>query len=253
MIVTLTPALSRNPGFRNSFSPRESRREADQLRLLEKAGMKGLKGRDLIYLALTPTLSRRERGIKAAATFMAIPSGTAADTARLFFAIWPEPATREALRHWAKPLKKQLPARWVRPEHYHLTLAFLGPVPLAQIEPLQQLAAALPFAPFELALPRLEFWPRPQVLCLASTETPPALAQLVTAINGVAAQLGLPVERRPFRPHLTLARKVHCAPPATPVPPLAWPVREYCLVESRLSKAGPNYRVLRRFGLQADA
>lgn len=178
-----------------------------------------------------------------------IPPETAAanGTARLFFALWPDETTRAALRHWTQPLKKQLSVRWVRPAHYHVTLVFLGPVPLAQIEPLQQLAAALPFAPFELALPRLEFWPRPQVLCLAADAVPQPLAQLVENLNGVARQLGLPVERRPFRPHLTLARKVRQGLAEPGAPQLAWPVREYCLVESRLSAAGPDYKVLRRF------
>lgn len=176
------------------------------------------------------------------------PDETAPAAARLFFAVWPDEATREALRRWSQPLQSSLRARWVRPEHYHITLAFLGPVLPAQAERLVQLAEALPFACCDLALPRLEFWPRPQVLCLAATAVPEPMAKLVADINGVLRQLALPVERRPFRPHMTLARKVRRAPPEeTAVPSLVWPVRDYCLVESRLSAVGPSYTVLRRF------
>lgn len=171
-----------------------------------------------------------------------------AATARLFFALWPDEALREALIQFAWPWRKSVKAHWVPPELYHITLAFLGEVPVAQTGRLMELAAPLPLPPCELVLQSIEYWPNPRVLCLAAAETPEPLERLVEAINGVAAQLGLPAERRPYRPHLTVARHARNGPTAETLAPLTWPVRDYCLVESRLTPTGPVYTVLRRFG-----
>ncbi|WP_082411857.1 RNA 2',3'-cyclic phosphodiesterase, partial [Methylogaea oryzae] len=92
-----------------------------------------------------------------------LPESEAA-TARLFFALWPDDGLRETLVKTLRPLRKTATARWVRPEHYHLTLVFLGAVPVACLDRLMALAAPLPFAPFELEFQRVEFWPRPRVL-----------------------------------------------------------------------------------------
>lgn len=167
-------------------------------------------------------------------------------TARLFFALWPDAALCRSLLPLVQPLHGTLAARWIKPANYHITLAFLGAVPQACIPPLTALAGGLPFAPCELSLQRLECWPRAQVLCLTATP-PPALLDLVSGLNTVAGQLGLPVEHRPFLPHLTLARRVRRRLPPQAITPLAWPLRDFCLVESRLNTTGSSYTVLQRW------
>lgn len=167
-------------------------------------------------------------------------------TARLFFALWPDAALRRSLLPLVQPLRDTLAARWVKPENYHITLAFLGAVPLECIAPLTAQAACLRFEPCELSLQRLECWPRAQVLCLTA-QPPPSLLDLVSGLNEAAGQLGLPVERRPFLPHLTLARQVRRRMPPQTIPALVWPLRDFCLVESRLHAMGSSYAVLRRW------
>jgi 2'-5' RNA ligase len=63
-------------------------------------------------------------------------------------------------------------------------------------------------------------------------------------------QLGLPVDERAYRPHLTLARHAGRALPPAP-PAWGWRVRGYVLMEST-GDPQARYRVLQHYGA-ADA
>jgi RNA 2',3'-cyclic 3'-phosphodiesterase len=54
------------------------------------------------------------------------------ETHRLFFALWPNDATRDALAATAQAVRqRQHPAgRWNRPSRFHVTLQFLGGYPV---------------------------------------------------------------------------------------------------------------------------
>jgi 2'-5' RNA ligase len=102
--------------------------------------------------------------------------------------------------------------RWVKPEGIHLTLKFIGNISPERLEPIEtQLVAAVPEPPgIQLRLGRAgSFADRraPRVLW-AGIETPqlPRLLQLAESIETWLAAAGVPRERRPFAPHLTLAR-----------------------------------------------
>ncbi len=56
-------------------------------------------------------------------------------------------------------------------------------------------------------------------------------------------------ERRPYRAHLTLARKVGKAPRSQAIEAIQWPVNEFCLVQSRTLPTGAEYAVLRTWPL----
>jgi 2'-5' RNA ligase len=169
------------------------------------------------------------------------PTAAATPRARLFLALVPSPAIRNALATWQ--------ARWAwppgtvpaAPEGLHLTLHFIGSVPRERVPEIAR-QLALPAPRFTLALGRAELWPRGLAVCCPSA-LPAALtalhARLADALRGAA----LPVEARAFRPHITLARKAAGA--VAPAEPLAlrWAVQGYALMESR-----GGYRVLARYG-----
>lgn len=110
-------------------------------------------------------------------------------------------------------------ARPVDPENFHLTLAFLGELPdeIAASTALSRVAAA----PFKLYSGKPGKFSRPDgdIRWLAlkkSRELSGLQQQIVTAL----AAVGLPYEKKPFRPHLTLARNVQgLAEEALPEPP----------------------------------
>ena len=129
---------------------------------------------------------------------------------RLFVAAAPPPA---ALDHLAGALAEARrgsqsgdPLRWIPPERWHLTLVFLGEVADARVDRLAagigQVAAAGP--PFALGLRGSGAFPG--VLWIGLAGDLADLGRLARAARRAVRAAGVAVERRPYRPHLTVAR-----------------------------------------------
>lgn len=108
--------------------------------------------------------------------------------------------------------------RFKRRENFHLTLKFLGEVPAAQADRLAaSLAAAAADRPFSIALGRLGQFgagsPIRTVWVDVAGDLGP-LADLQRAVEQALVPLGFPAERRPWRPHITLAQDVTLVPGA---------------------------------------
>jgi 2'-5' RNA ligase len=180
---------------------------------------------------------------------VAAPS-PAGKTQRLFFALWPGEPLRRALSERVAALVPPGTGRAQRPDQLHLTLEFMGSVPADRLPAIREAAAEVRAEPFEVVLDALEYWRRPQVLCLAARDVPPALAGLVQALRAGLAARGFETERRPYRAHLTLARKVGRPPDLAPTDPVRWPATEFVLVESITERSGSVYRSLEAWPLQ---
>ncbi|HML20073.1 MAG TPA: RNA 2',3'-cyclic phosphodiesterase [Aggregatilinea sp.] len=111
-------------------------------------------------------------------------------------------------------LKRQAPAgsvRWVAPEGIHLTLKFLGDVPVTDLDAVRSAMseAARGHTPFTLETGSLGCFPnatRPRVIWIGIERSRSALNALRDAVETHVAPLGYPTEDRPFSPHLTLGR-----------------------------------------------
>jgi 2'-5' RNA ligase len=169
----------------------------------------------------------------------------AVETQRLFFALCPEPALQERLAQTAAALLPRAAGYRVRVENLHCTLVFLGAVKAAQRLCLENAASRIKAEPFSLTLDRLGYFRRPQVAWLGCTTTPTALQALVAALSDAAASCGFPPERRPYEVHLTVVRKLRRDPGRLPLLPIAWPVKQYVLMESVSEVDGVHYRPLR--------
>jgi 2'-5' RNA ligase len=178
------------------------------------------------------------------------PDGSAR---RLFFALWPEPATLTRLTGVLRELAPPGVGRPQRGDQLHLTLEFLGSVPEARVRDALEAgrAAAAGARPFEFVLDSAEHWRRPQVLCLAASATPEPLDHLVRILRVELAARGFEPDRRSFRAHLTLARKVRRELPASVVEPVTWPATELSLVESTTLPSGSRYTRLATWPLGA--
>lgn len=166
----------------------------------------------------------------------------APDPARLFLALWPDAAARRALQAWQGAIAWPADARPTAAAQLHLTLHFIGAVPRSR---LPALLAGLdrPFTPFTLQLADFALW-RGGIAVLQPAEAPAALATLHADLADALRALALPVDERPFRPHVTLSRHAGGAVPAPPPAPVVWRADAgYVLAES----AG-GYRVLQSFG-----
>jgi 2'-5' RNA ligase len=135
------------------------------------------------------------------------------DVARTFLALDPDEALRERLAAAGAGLRAHFPytqLRWIAPANYHFTLVFLGHVAVADVARIHARVAALApgMAPFAYRLVAARAFP--------SARSPRVIAALPDAAAGflawqqplaaALAEEGFAVERRPYRPHLTLAR-----------------------------------------------
>lgn len=185
------------------------------------------------------------------------------DSVRAFLALEiPDPvktsleAARDAVRGTLPP------ARWTRPEGWHLTLKFLGE---SEKGTLERLASDLGPRLASLSEVAVElsgggFFPspaRPRVAWIGGSAV--GAAPVVDAVEAAAVRAGYPGESRPWTAHLTIARLKSRWPPAAVEAYLAWAdglaaARFVCarvvLFESSLRPAGAVYTALERFPLE---
>lgn len=162
---------------------------------------------------------------------------------------------RQLIWQRTQSLRERWPeARWVQPQHLHLTLRFLGESSPAQQQALlpllQQMSGSFPAFPLTLkGLGSFGGKRRPPVLW-AGAQIPPGLQDWVQALNDRLEELGYPRETRPYQPHLTLARWRSPARLGSLDAGLQLghqPVLDFVLISSRLTPDGPIYTLKGRF------
>ena len=138
---------------------------------------------------------------------------------RLFIALTPDEAVKEALAEVQERLRQRLPARtvkWTPPEQIHLTLRFLGDVPEDAVAGLTDALAhaAAGQRSFELIAERLGVFPtlrRPRVLWVGLGGGLRELTAVQQALQNATAPWGAR-EEKDFHAHLTLGRVRELAP-----------------------------------------
>jgi len=180
---------------------------------------------------------------------MAETPDSSAPRQRLFFALWPGDEVRQRLAAIAsKSLKRR--GRRIPAENLHLTLAFLGPVSSEVRRCAEDVADGVAAAPFTLEFTHLGFFPRPRVVWSGCDQTPEALTSLVDTLRRGLRGCGITPEVRPYRAHLTLARKASVEPGfGGPHAPIHWPVDAFHLLESKTLSSGAQYNILRSWTL----
>ncbi len=171
-----------------------------------------------------------------------MPPVDVAESLRVFLALWPGARARESLAACRDHLGLPSGARAVASRDLHLTLHFIGRVPSARLAETSS-ALQVGFRGFKLKLDLIEYW-RGGVAVLRPRDEPQRLLVLHSELADALQRLGLPVEARAFRPHVTLARRCLPFDARALDEPLSWQVGGYALVES---VPGQNYRLLRRF------
>jgi 2'-5' RNA ligase len=164
---------------------------------------------------------------------------------RLFYAVLLHDISPDLTK--AQAQLHRLPVQLVPAQNLHITLRFVGEVPETQIEEYVDLGGRVRQQAFSVlvsgrlyGLPAVERW---TALGLEVIETDGAL-------GGLARQLQH-VERRPFLPHITLARarEPQHGLPNIQMNPLRTGITRFHLMESRLTAKGAEYRSLCHFSL----
>jgi RNA 2',3'-cyclic 3'-phosphodiesterase len=174
---------------------------------------------------------------------------------RLFVALELPPAARAGLAGWASAALGRIDGlRLLDAADLHVTIAFLGWRAGPDAAAAAHIVAGLGGPAPELTPARVAWLPprRPH-LAAVDLDDPDGTAGVLQARAAAAlsAELGMPTDSRPFRPHVTVARLPRAARPhrgpGVPDPP-ARPFRApaVSLFESHLEQAGARYEVLAR-------
>lgn len=160
---------------------------------------------------------------------------------RLFFALFPDPATAARIVARAQALRVQhgMTGRVQEAARMHITLHHLGDfvgVPQRIVDFATTAAAAVAVAPFEVTFDRAtSFGGNPKALpfVLLGGENL-ALKAFQKTLGGAMAKALLPPDAQ-FTPHVTMLRDPVSAP-EQPIAPITWMVREFVLIHSLLGQ-----------------
>ena len=188
---------------------------------------------------------------------------------RTFIALELNEALQRFLGEIISQVSQELPdLRWVDPHGIHLTLAFLGELSDEQLVEAIHAAeeAATKATSFEYRLKGLGIFgspQRPRVIWMGVEDLPSGkvqgspLQQVHRVLSRELELRGFEFEKRPFSPHLTLARlKQPLLPDAQQrmqrllhsklagASTAIYPVNTLCVMKSELSRAGAKYTCL---------
>jgi 2'-5' RNA ligase len=159
----------------------------------------------------------------------------------------------------------ELPAKWVKKENLHLTLAFLGYLKDFHIEKVKEAVKTLgeEFSPFFVSLKRVCFGPpkiSPPRLLWVELEKNESLEILTKKIHHLLKENKIPfvTEEREFLPHVTLARIKkwefqRMEPEERPKINVSindvFGVKSVEIMESHLKRSGAEYTILASYPL----
>jgi 2'-5' RNA ligase len=153
---------------------------------------------------------------------------------------------------------EKLQGQRVPAENLHATLCFVGAVAEEKVDALRAAASTVHAPALKLRFEQLEFWDKPRVLCATGSKESEAAHDLARRLAEAAIAAGFAPDIKPFRAHLTLARKVSAAEAAK----VEWPRRfsplmtvrcdRFMLMQSRREEGGSIYSVLDSWALDGD-
>lgn len=143
--------------------------------------------------------------------------------------------------------------RLLRADQLHVTLAFIGEVGEEKVRAAEAVVAGLPedgggegILTGFLLLPSSR---KARVVALTIEDGKGSFARLFEMVmSGLEAAGVMKREKRPFRPHLTVARLREPGPvvPKSECAQSRYPIESVCLYESELKRGGASYSVLCR-------
>ncbi|MGB0714028.1 MAG: RNA 2',3'-cyclic phosphodiesterase [Gammaproteobacteria bacterium] len=180
-------------------------------------------------------------------------------TRRIFVALWPDDAVRARLAgvgaEWfAQGAPHSVAPRLVPAGNLHLTLAFIGACSESCLHDVAGAAdrCARQHQEVTLTLDHGAWFRRPRVGWLGPRKWPRALDCMVADLRSDLDQRGVAHSAGPFRPHVTLARKVSHRPPQAGSAPITWVARDIGVVESVSTPEGVRYQLLSHHLLQIN-
>lgn len=180
-----------------------------------------------------------------------------------FFAVRIPEQTKLRMQEHIEKIKERIPfSRWVHSQDLHITLAFLGSAPPDKLKQAEnQVQEALKdVQTITLKINKLGFFGNvdsPRVFW-ADTEESKNLQSIRNKVFSACEEAGFQLETRPFRPHITLARKWKGEQPFQPEllglweefqpVPLSFEAGEVVIYQTHLDKT-PKYEAIKIYPL----
>jgi RNA 2',3'-cyclic 3'-phosphodiesterase len=178
-----------------------------------------------------------------------------ATTLRVFFALWPDSAARDALAALARDVAARIEGRSPPIANMHVTVAFVGEIAPARVVDLCAIGAAVAamVPPFRLTLDRPGTFRGSGIAWAGPSSVPTALVKLARNLDEALSAAGFRTERRAFHPHVTLARRCRKSPGDALPAPIAWTVTTVALNQSEPGSGASRYLELSSWPLALPA
>lgn len=162
------------------------------------------------------------------------------DSLRLFYALWPDDATRTSLA----VLQNSFSGRKSPYGNLHVTLTFLGQQSPSLLPVLTKILNHLPATKLTLTLDRLGYFNGSKIAWAGMHAIPDGLISLQQELVKRLVQCEIPFHHeKSFTPHITLVRNA-----GTPVDlifsPIVWKASELVLVASTTQPSGSAYKII---------
>jgi RNA 2',3'-cyclic 3'-phosphodiesterase len=167
----------------------------------------------------------------------------------VFFALWPDAATRARIATHGAELAARAGGRATHAAALHMTLVFVGAVPTQSLTAIGAAAANVRAPCFTLSLDRLGAWRKNGIGWLAPSRVPEAALELSECLRAAMRAQAVQFDVKDFTAHVTLVRKLSGQVTATTLAAIDWPVHDFVLMRSRLAGGGASYQPIGRWPL----
>ncbi len=176
------------------------------------------------------------------------------ETIRAFIKLEIDDFTKSIIGDFVRKIKENRAfkdVKWVKQDNMHITLAFLGEIPINVVSKIDGLLKEVAQTNYQFVIRFAEpgFFPsikKPRV-CWIGIQKQPLLEKLKNDIDIGLERLGIPYDKKPFSPHLTIGR-IKTSPPK--INPdyinslnfnVSYEASKIGLVKSQLFRDGPLY------------
>lgn len=168
---------------------------------------------------------------------------------RLFIALEIPPVLRDDLAVLSRQLRERVQGRFLPPENYHITLSFIGetpgssiPLAIDAIDEATKYLDGITLKPDQLG----KFGRSEDATLWLGFADNPKLNELASSLREKLDEYGIIYDLKPFRAHVTIARRARL--PKGALPPLSFPnparAWRVTLCKSTLSSEGASYEAL---------
>jgi 2'-5' RNA ligase len=178
---------------------------------------------------------------------------------RVFFALWPSEGQQTALADAAQSALQAEGGRLVPALNFHVTLVFVGSVAEGRVQDLFTIAEHVSTAarssrefgggPLQLAFDAVEYWKKARIICATASAPSAAASALSEVLKTRLLAAGFAPDLKPFRAHVTLARKVPHGSHDHTMQSVPWSFTDLALIDSRTEPSGSLYSILSSWSL----